>query len=71
MPLIDGYEATKRICDEESRCGIHTPIVALTAHAMEEDLQEAIQAGVDLHLTKPIERKRIVEAVRHVRKVEN
>lgn len=71
MPLMDGYEATKRIRDEESRCGIHTPIVALTAHAMEEDLQEAIQAGMDLHLTKPIERKRIVEAVHHVRKDEN
>ncbi|KAK3118376.1 hypothetical protein QOZ80_9BG0698170 [Eleusine coracana subsp. coracana] len=63
MPVIDGYEATKLIRKEESRYGIHTPIIALTAHTMEEDLQKAIDAGMDLHLTKPLERKRLVEAV--------
>ncbi|XP_025813247.1 probable histidine kinase 2 [Panicum hallii] len=71
MPNIDGYEATKLIREEEHRYGIHTPIIALTAHNMEEDLQKAIDAGMDLHLTKPIERKRIVEAVCRVCKREN
>ncbi|KAL6861923.1 hypothetical protein ACP4OV_017623 [Aristida adscensionis] len=63
MPVMDGYEATKLIREEEKFYGIHTPIIALTAHSMEEDLQTCILAGMDLHLTKPIERKRVVEAV--------
>ncbi|GJN28330.1 hypothetical protein PR202_gb16440 [Eleusine coracana subsp. coracana] len=64
MPVIDGYEATKLIRKEESRYGIHTPIIALTAHTMEEDLQKAIDAGMDLHLTKPLERKRLWRGAR-------
>ncbi|KAJ1258305.1 hypothetical protein BS78_10G065300 [Paspalum vaginatum] len=71
MPNIDGYEATKIIREEERRHGIHTPIIALTAHEMQEDLEKAIHAGMDLHVTKPIEQKRIVEAVRSVCKHEN
>lgn len=60
---MDGYEATKLIREEEERYGIHTPIIALTA---EEDLQKAMDAGMDLHLTKPILQMKIVEAVRSV-----
>uniref|UniRef100_A0A0E0PUB5 histidine kinase n=1 Tax=Oryza rufipogon TaxID=4529 RepID=A0A0E0PUB5_ORYRU len=70
MPQMDGYEATRRIREEESRYGIRTPIIALTAHSMEEDLQKAISVGMDLHMTKPIER-RIVEAVHGVCKDKN
>uniref|UniRef100_A0A0E0KZQ6 Probable histidine kinase 2 n=1 Tax=Oryza punctata TaxID=4537 RepID=A0A0E0KZQ6_ORYPU len=66
MPEMDGYEATRRIREQESRYRIRTPIIALTAHSMEEDLQKAIHAGMDLHMTKPIERIRIVEAVHGV-----
>ncbi|CAM0949600.1 unnamed protein product [Alopecurus aequalis] len=68
MPVMDGYEATKRIREEECRYGIHTPIIALTAHSEEEDLQKTIEAGMDLHLTKPIQRKKILEAVYQVSK---
>ncbi|TVU12299.1 hypothetical protein EJB05_45936, partial [Eragrostis curvula] len=63
MPIMDGYEATKLIREEEKSYGIHTPIIALTAHTIEEDLQKAIDAGMDLHLTKPVERMKMVEAV--------
>ncbi|KAM0931278.1 hypothetical protein ACQ4PT_000348 [Festuca glaucescens] len=63
MQVMDGYEATKRIREEESRYGIHTPIIALTAHSEEEDLQKTIKAGMDLHLTKPIQKEKVVEAV--------
>ncbi|XP_047085999.1 probable histidine kinase 2 [Lolium rigidum] len=66
MPVMDGYEATKRIREEESRYGIRTPIIALTAHSEEEDLQKTIQAGMDLHLTKPIQKEKLVEAVHQV-----
>ncbi|KAF8722998.1 hypothetical protein HU200_022143 [Digitaria exilis] len=67
MPVMDGYEATRRIREVENRHGIHTPIIALTAHAMEEEMQKTILAGMDLHLTKPMERRSIAEAIRHVR----
>ena len=66
MPNMDGYEATKLIREEEQSYGVHTPIIALTAADTEEDLQKAIDAGMDLHLTKPILRQKIVEAVRSV-----
>ncbi|KAM0930817.1 hypothetical protein ACQ4PT_000722 [Festuca glaucescens] len=71
MPVMDGYEATKHIREEESRYGIHTPIIALTAHSEEEDLQKTIQAGMDLHLTKPIQKEKVVEAVHQVWKEDN
>jgi CheY-like chemotaxis protein len=71
MPVMDGYEATKRIRDEESRYGIRTSIIALTAHSGEEDLQKAIQAGMDLHLTKPIHKEKVVEAVHQMWKEDN
>ncbi|XP_010229919.1 probable histidine kinase 2 [Brachypodium distachyon] len=66
MPEMNGYEATRRIREEESRHGIRTPIIALTAHSLEEGLQETIQAGMDLHLTKPILKENIVEAVSQI-----
>ncbi|TVU30495.1 hypothetical protein EJB05_22122, partial [Eragrostis curvula] len=66
MPVMDGYEATRRIREAESSYGIHTPIIALTAEAMEEEQQKTILAGMDLHLTKPMERRSIVQAIRRV-----
>uniref|UniRef100_A0A0D9Y818 Probable histidine kinase 2 n=1 Tax=Oryza glumipatula TaxID=40148 RepID=A0A0D9Y818_9ORYZ len=71
MPQMNGYEATRCIREEESRYRIRTPIIALTAHSMEEDLQKAISVGMDLRMTKPIERRRIVEAVHGVCKDKN
>ncbi|WVZ88912.1 hypothetical protein U9M48_035379 [Paspalum notatum var. saurae] len=61
--LFDGYEATKMIREEERLHGIHTPIIALTAHVMQEDLEKAIHTGMDLQFTKPIKRNSIVEVV--------
>ncbi|KAM3208171.1 hypothetical protein ACQJBY_063077 [Aegilops geniculata] len=63
MPVMNGYEATRRIREEESRYGIRTPIIALTAHSAEEGLQESMEAGMDLHLTKPIPKPTIAQIV--------
>ncbi|KAI4976636.1 hypothetical protein ZWY2020_050243 [Hordeum vulgare] len=63
MPVMNGYEATRRIREEESRYGIRTPIIALTANSAEEGLQDAMEAGMDLHLTKPIPKPRIAQIV--------
>ncbi len=54
MPGMDGYEAVRRIRATEPD-GVHTPIIALTAAAMAEEKQRAIQAGMDDYLTKPID----------------
>lgn len=54
MPILNGYEATQRIRSEESRYGIRTPVIALTAHAMAQDEKKCIEAGMDFYLTKPL-----------------
>lgn len=57
MPVLDGYSATQSIRQWEAvQKQAPTPIVALTAHAMEEEIQKTKRAGCNLHLSKPIRR---------------
>lgn len=62
MPVLDGWEATKRIkAQPETR---HIPIIALTAHAMSGDREQALAAGCDDFDTKPVEMPRLLEKIR-------
>lgn len=61
IPKLDGWEATQRLKADDATRSI--PIVALTAHALEEDRQKAQQAGCDGYLAKPVEPRRVVQEV--------
>ena len=67
MPVMDGYEAARRIRTMERRNGRRTRIVAMTANAMRGDEQRCIDAGMDDYLTKPIVRERLADMLaRHL-----
>ena len=55
MPEMDGLEATRRIRAMNRSDAKSIPIIALTANAFDEDVQRSMQAGLDAHLSKPVE----------------
>ncbi len=64
MPEVDGHEATRRIREFEDEHDLsRTPVVALTAHAMEQHRQESLEAGCDDHITKPIKRPELFSTI--------
>jgi signal transduction histidine kinase/CheY-like chemotaxis protein len=64
MPKLDGHEVTRRFREWERAEGRpRTPIVAVTAHAFQEDVDNAIKAGADAQLTKPFRRDSLLEAI--------
>lgn len=59
MPVMDGFSATRelRLIEKAAGKGQHTPVIAITAYAMAEDRQRCMDAGMDDHLSKPIDVK--------------
>jgi CheY-like chemotaxis protein len=73
MPVMDGYAATRMMRQiEERRNSRRTPIVALTAHTYETDVQNGIEAGCDDHIAKPFQKKVLLACIaRYVRGIEH
>ncbi|MBF0615164.1 MAG: PAS domain S-box protein [Magnetococcales bacterium] len=67
MPRMDGYTATRQIRQWERETG-RSPmkIIALSAHAMEQEIQRSREAGCDSYLTKPINKKKLLEVLKFI-----
>jgi CheY-like chemotaxis protein len=61
LPVVDGWEATRRLKADASTAGI--PVIALTAHALDSDRENALAAGCDDYDTKPINLPRLIEKI--------
>jgi len=64
MPLMDGFEATRLIREQEEERGGHVPIVALTAHAYQADQRKCLDAGMDAYAAKPIDFQELFAVIR-------
>jgi two-component system, sensor histidine kinase and response regulator len=66
MPVMDGLTATEQIRSREQASGSHIPIVAVTAHAMDQDRQRCLAAGMDAHIPKPIRSADLFETIQRL-----
>jgi len=69
MPVMNGLEATEVIRSMDRADAKEVPIIALTANAFDEDVQRSLQAGMNAHLTKPVESEHLFETLEQLIKV--
>jgi len=64
MPVMNGYEATKEIRTGRNPLGKTIPIIAMTANAFQEDIERSMKAGMNAHVSKPVDMKRLKDVIR-------
>ena len=64
MPVMDGLEATRHIRSMNRRDAMTIPIVAMSANAFQEDVEKSLAAGLNEHLTKPLDEKKLTETMK-------
>lgn len=67
MPVMNGYEATKAIRRGNHPLALTIPIVAMTANAFSEDVQKSLSAGMNAHISKPMDMKKLARVVQKER----
>ncbi|WP_117193513.1 response regulator [Rhizobium terrae] len=65
MPVMNGHQATQKIREIEKETGTHTPIIGVTAHALESDRELCFQVGMDDYLSKPISPEALETKIRN------
>ncbi len=63
MPEMDGLTAVRRLREAEKATGSHTPVIALTAHAMKSDVDACVEAGMDDYISKPVRPDQLGEMI--------
>ncbi len=66
MPVMNGYEATKKIRELKDAGLASIPIIAMTANAFEEDKQEALSSGMNGHIAKPINVQHLFDTLEEI-----
>ncbi len=64
MPVMNGLEATRQIRSMNRKDAGTIPVFAMTANAFKDDIRASAQAGMNEHLTKPLDEKRILKTLR-------
>ena len=67
MPVLNGYEATKEIRRSSHKLAKTIPIIAMTANAFSEDIQHSLAAGMNAHVSKPVEMKVLEKTIRSIK----
>jgi two-component system, sensor histidine kinase and response regulator len=63
MPVMDGLEATRAIRLKDAEKGVHTAILALTAHALPSDRARCLEVGMDGYVSKPLRPQELLDAI--------
>ena len=67
MPVMNGYEATKAIRQSSHELAKTIPVIAMTANAFSEDMQHSLAAGMNAHISKPVDMKLLKKTIRNIK----
>ena len=67
MPVMNGYEATKAIRQSSHELAKMIPVIAMTANAFSEDIQHSLAAGMNAHISKPVEMEVLKKTIKSIK----